>query len=78
MTRWKTQNQIDSPNQKGCRNESGKIGKKYKKTGSEKIETVGDFSVIVNPYLWKLLKTDDNDFIVQNKMLSMFLQSFSV
>ena len=29
----------------------GKIGKKYKKTGSERIETSGDFSVIVDPYI---------------------------
>ena len=30
-------NQMDRPNQKGYRNE-GKIGKKYKKTGSGRIE----------------------------------------
>ena len=34
---------------------------KYKKTGSERIETAGYFSVIVDPYLWKLLKNDDED-----------------
>ena len=37
----------------------GKIGKKYKKTGSGRIGTAGDFSVIVNPYLWKQVKNDD-------------------
>ena len=31
----------------------GKIGKKYKKTGSGRLETPGDFSVIVDPNLWK-------------------------
>ena len=29
----------------------GEIGKKYKKTGSGRIETAEDFSVIVDPYL---------------------------
>ena len=35
-------NQMDRPNLK--------IGGKYKKTGNGRIETAGDFSVIVNPY----------------------------
>ena len=39
----------------------GKIGKKYMKTASGRIETAGDFSVIVDPYLWKRLKNDDGD-----------------
>ena len=30
-----------------------KIGKEYKKTISGRIETAGDFSLMVNPYLWK-------------------------
>ena len=30
-----------------------------KKMGSGRIETAGDFSVIVYPYVWKLLKNDD-------------------
>ena len=30
-----------------------------KKTGSGRIETAGNFSVIVDPYLWKLLINDD-------------------
>ena len=38
----------------------GKIGKKYKKTESGRIETVGDFSVRVVPYLCKRLKNDDD------------------
>ena len=37
-----------------------KIGKKYKKTGSGRMKTVEDFSVIVGPYLWKQLKNDDD------------------
>ena len=32
----------------------------FMKTGSGGIETAGDFSVIVNPYLWKWLKNDDD------------------
>ena len=37
-----------------------KIGKEYKKTGSKEIEKAGDFSVIVDPYIfWKLLKNGD-------------------
>ena len=39
----------------------GEIGKKYKKTGSGRIEMAGDFSAIVESYLWKRLKNDDND-----------------
>ena len=31
----------------------GKIGKKHRKTGSGRIETAGDFSAIVDPYLLK-------------------------
>ena len=31
----------------------GEIGKKDKKTGSGGIKMAGDFSVIVNPYVWK-------------------------
>ena len=59
MTKRKMQNQMDRPNQKEYRNKSGKIGKKYKKTGSGRIETAGDFSLIVYPYLWKQLKNND-------------------
>ena len=59
MTKRKTLNEVNRPNQKGIQTE-GKIGMKYKKTGSGKIETAGDFSVIVDPYLWKLLKNDDD------------------
>ena len=33
-----------------------KIGKKYKNTGSGTIEIPEDFSVIVDPCLWKQLK----------------------
>ena len=56
MAMRKTQNQMDKPNQKGCRNEMRKIGKKYNKAGSGRIETAGDFYVIVNPYLWNYLR----------------------
>ena len=35
----------------------GTIGKKIR---TVKVEMVGDFSVIVNPYLRKLLKNDDD------------------
>jgi hypothetical protein len=31
------------------------------KTGSERIEMAGDFSVMLDPYLWKRLKNDDDD-----------------
>ena len=30
------------------------------KTGSERIEMAGDFSAIVDPYLWKQLKNGDD------------------
>ena len=35
--------------------------KKYKRTGSGRmrVETAGDFSVIVDPYIGKRLKNDD-------------------
>ena len=61
-TMRRTQNQMSRPNQKGYKNEwVRKIGKKYKKTGSGRIEMAGDFAVIVNLYLWKLLKNDDGN-----------------
>ena len=37
------------------------IGNKYKKAGSGRIETNGDFSVIVDSYHRKQLKNDDDD-----------------
>ena len=40
----------------------GESGKKYRKTGSGRIEMAGDFFIIVDPYLWKLLKNDNDDF----------------
>ena len=53
---------MERPNYKGYRNERAKQGKKYKKkTVSRTIETAGDFSVIVDPHLWKQLQNDDND-----------------
>ena len=36
----------------------GKIGKKYWKIWSARINTLGDFPVKVDPYLWKGLKKD--------------------
>ena len=38
----------------------GENWKGIKKSGSGRIEMTGDISVIVNPYLWILLKNDDN------------------
>ena len=37
----------------------GKSWEEIQKTGSERIGTAGDFSVIFDPYLWKNLKNDD-------------------
>ena len=37
-----------------------KTGKKYKKTGSARIEMAGYFYVIFGAYLWKRLKNDDD------------------
>ena len=37
----------------------GENRKKYKKIRSGRIEPTEDFSVIVNPHLWKQLKNDD-------------------
>ena len=51
---------MDRPNQKGYRNNRGKTGKKYKKAESGRIEIAGDFSVVIDPYLWKWLKNDDD------------------
>ena len=45
----------------------GKTGKKYKKTGSGKIETTRDFSVIISPNFWKQLKNDDDDDQTEEK-----------
>ena len=45
----------------------GEIMKKFKKTESNRIETAGDISVIVNPYLWKLFKNDDQNFTTQRR-----------
>ena len=56
MTKRKTPNQINRPNQKGYINE-----RKYKKIGIGRIKMAGDFSIIVDPYLWKRLKNDDGD-----------------
>ena len=40
----------------------GKIGKKYKKRGNERVETAEDFSVIFDLFLWKWFKNcDDNN-----------------
>jgi hypothetical protein len=39
----------------------GKIGKKHKKIGHGKIEMTVNFSVIVNLYLWKLFKNNDDE-----------------
>ena len=44
------------------RNERGETGKKYKETGSGRVEIAGDFSVLVYPYLWERLKIDDESF----------------
>ena len=41
------------------RNKSGKLGTEYKKTGSGRIKTTGDFFLIVIPYIWRRLKNDD-------------------
>ena len=38
-----------------------KFGNKYKNTRSWKIDTTGDFSGIVDPYLWKPLMEDVDD-----------------
>ena len=56
MTKRKIQNQLDRPNEKGSTNERGKLGRntEYKKTGSGRTEIAEDFSVVVNPHLWKL------------------------
>ena len=35
---------------------------KYKKTGRGRIETAGDFSMTVNPYLWKRLKKNNKNY----------------
>ena len=43
----------------------GKIGNKYNKTGSGRIEKAGDFSVIVDPCLWKQLRYVD-DIVIMN------------
>jgi hypothetical protein len=60
MTKRKTWKQVGRLNLKGYRNE-GKIGKKYKKIGSWTTETVGNFSVIVDQYLWKRLKNEEEE-----------------
>ena len=39
----------------------GKIGKKYRETKNGRIEVTGDFCVIVDPYLWKWRKNDNDD-----------------
>ena len=46
----------------------GENGKKYKKTKSGGIEVDGDFSVIVDPYLWKRFTKEEG----QNFGLSFF------
>ena len=51
----KTQKQMHRLNYKVYRNERVELGKKYRKTGDGRIETAGDFSVIINPYIWKRL-----------------------
>ena len=38
-------------------------GGNWENTRSRRIETAGDFSVMVNPYLWKQLKIDDGGLI---------------
>ena len=53
---------MDRRNQKEYRNERRKLGKKCKKTESGKLETVRDSFVIVDPYPWKQLKNDDDDY----------------
>ena len=55
-----TQNQVDRPNQKVYKRERGENGKKCKKPGRGRIETAGAFPVIVDPYLWKLFKNDND------------------
>ena len=47
---------MDEPNQKGYRNE-GKIGKKYKKTGSGRTEITGNFYIIFENNLRAIMKT---------------------
>ena len=46
MTKRKTENQMDRPNQKGCRNESGKLGRNRRKQEVGKPEAAEDSSVI--------------------------------
>ena len=68
MTMKKTQNQMNRPSYKR-RNERGNW--EYKKTGNGRIEMPGDFSVIVNPYLWKCLKNVHDEFFKMCKFYNM-------
>ena len=45
-----------------------KIGKDYNKIGSGRREMAGNFSVIVDPYLWKKFKDDDDYYLSYLKM----------
>ena len=49
----KTQNQMDKPKEKGCRNKRGKIGKKEIKPVHGRTEKAGGFSVKADQYVWK-------------------------
>ena len=60
MTKRKTQNQMDRPNDKGYRNESGKLGTNTRK------QEVGEYPAEGNifKHLWKRFK-NDGDVILQ-------------